>query len=340
LAPGLFRGIVAPVMTGTTRHLLERAFGAVERLITAVLYPLYLVAGRRDRVPILMYHQIGRPWPEAGAGGDAVSPENFARHMEVLARSGYEAVPLGALAAGAGGRRGGGRRRCVLTFDDGLRGQLEHACPVLERHGLPATFFLVAGALGSGRPLPHLDPGVGAGGASASAPAEWLPLSWEEARRLARGGFEIGSHALSHRSLGRLEAGEIELEARGSRQILERRLGVPVEFFAYPFGSRAYGDFDRRTRDLLLRAGYRGACTTVVGSHRPGDDAMTLKRIPIEDGDGPFRLRCKLAGAYDWVGPVKSLAQRVLGRAVRVDAALPAGWQGAGGARLSAAGRG
>jgi hypothetical protein len=33
-----------------------------------------------------------------------------------------------------------------LTFDDGLRCQFEQAVPILDRHGFPATFFLVAKA--------------------------------------------------------------------------------------------------------------------------------------------------------------------------------------------------
>jgi peptidoglycan/xylan/chitin deacetylase (PgdA/CDA1 family) len=39
-------------------------------------------------------------------------------------------------------------RAVALTFDDGYRDQLELAVPILERLGLPATFFLVPGLLG------------------------------------------------------------------------------------------------------------------------------------------------------------------------------------------------
>lgn len=38
-------------------------------------------------------------------------------------------------------------RAVVLTFDDGYRDNLELGVPMLERHGLPATFFLVPGFL-------------------------------------------------------------------------------------------------------------------------------------------------------------------------------------------------
>ena len=105
---------------------------------------------------------------------------------------------------------------------------------------------------------------------------------------------------------------------------------MPVECFAYPFGSRAYGDFDPAIRELLRRAGYRGACTTVVGRNGPGADPLALRRLPVEEADGPFRLRCKLAGAYDWVGPVKSLWQRLVARQERVDAAALAPTAGGG----------
>jgi peptidoglycan/xylan/chitin deacetylase (PgdA/CDA1 family) len=318
----------------TPRHAIEGAFFVVERLITALLYPACLVLGRLRRgarVPVLMYHQVGHPLPGAGPGGEAVSPERFAQQIVALCRAGYRVIPLGALVRRLQDRRAGEPGRCaVLTFDDGLRGQIENACPVLERFGLPATFFLVAGAVGTDRTLPHLasrEEGAG----DEAPPGDWLPLSWEEAGRLAARGFEIGSHSLSHRSLGGLSPEEVEAEAGGSRAVLERRLGVPVEVIAYPFGSGAYGDFDAGTRVILHRAGYRGACTTVVGGNGPGSDPLALRRIPVEESDGPFRLRCKLAGAYDWVGAVKSFWQRLVAREDRVDAAAlaaPAGGEG------------
>src|SRR5262249_49875913 len=39
------------------------------------------------------------------------------------------------------------RRAVVVTFDDGYRDNYEHAWPILCTYGIPATFFVVTGAL-------------------------------------------------------------------------------------------------------------------------------------------------------------------------------------------------
>ena len=76
---------------------------------------------------------------------------------------------------------------------------------------------------------------------------------------------------------------------------------------------------------MLGAQGYAAACTTVIGRCAADADPYAMPRIPMDETDGPFRVRCKLAGAYDWVGRVKSLAQRLLAREDRVDEGLPAG---------------
>lgn len=42
-------------------------------------------------------------------------------------------------------------RAVCITFDDGYRDNIEVACPILQHHGLPATFFVASGFLGGGR---------------------------------------------------------------------------------------------------------------------------------------------------------------------------------------------
>lgn len=313
-------------MTRRLRAMAEEAFAGLEHAVTTLLYPWCLLRARLRRsvrVPILMYHQVGPPLDDGGAGGDRVTPARFEAQMQAIVDAGYRVIRLATLVdAIRHGRVRDLRGAVVLTFDDGLRGQLVFAWPVLRRKRLPATFFIVAGSVGARDPLPHLAQGPLLTDPTAASPA-WRPLTADEIRTLAANGVVIGSHALTHRSLGCLRPAERAFELRRSREVLESVAGARVELFAYPFGSPAYGDFDAAAQDDLSAAGYAGACATVVGRAGDDSDPFALPRLPMEAGDGAFRVRCKLAGAYDWVGPVKLLWQRLVPRLDVVNRPLP-----------------
>ncbi|HKB07138.1 MAG TPA: polysaccharide deacetylase family protein [Candidatus Polarisedimenticolia bacterium] len=315
------------------RRCAEALFYVLERAVTAALHPWFLLRGRLAapvKVPILLYHQVGRPVEGAPACRDSVPPDRFERQIRSVLDAGYRVIPLSSLIeALRSGRLSELKRSVVLTFDDGFRGQFVHAYPVLQRLRLPATLFMVAGYAGRYSFLRHLgleDPPAARG---ATPPLAWLPLSWDELKEMQRHGIEIGSHSLSHRSLGVLSDSEAAFEAHSSRRMLEEHLGAPISLFAYPFGSPVYGDFDPNLEEMLRAQGYVAACTTVIGRCAEGADLYAMPRIPMEDADGPFRVRCKLSGAYDWVGRVKAIGQRLLERKERVDAGLPteASWE-------------
>jgi peptidoglycan/xylan/chitin deacetylase (PgdA/CDA1 family) len=99
-------------------------------------------------------------------------------------------------------------------------------------------------------------------------------MSWGQLRRLDPSLVTIGSHSLTHPILPRLEDAELEREIRDSRQLLEQRLGRPVQFFCFPDGA-----YDERATDLTRRY-YDAAVTTVEGWSQPGDDLQALPRIP------------------------------------------------------------
>jgi peptidoglycan/xylan/chitin deacetylase (PgdA/CDA1 family) len=93
---------------------------------------------------VLMYHRIATlrtdPWQLA------VTPEHFAEHLDVVRRRGQPQTVrelTRRLAAGRGLRRG-----IVMTFDDGYADNVHHALPLLERHDVPGTMFVVAGCVG------------------------------------------------------------------------------------------------------------------------------------------------------------------------------------------------
>lgn len=93
-----------------------------------------------------MYHRVAEetcdPW------GLCVSPRHFDEQMAALAER-RAANDLAAFARPAGFSRDGSR--LAVTFDDGYVDNISEALPILEKHDIPATIFVVAGTLGNKR---------------------------------------------------------------------------------------------------------------------------------------------------------------------------------------------
>lgn len=79
-------------------------------------------------------------------------------------------------------------------------------------------------------------------------------MTWDDARKLADAGMDIGSHTRTHRVLQTLEWEDHNGELAGSRRILQERLDRPVRSIAYPVG---YSLDDRSDlRRAVIEAGY------------------------------------------------------------------------------------
>jgi peptidoglycan/xylan/chitin deacetylase (PgdA/CDA1 family) len=230
-------------------------------------------------IPILMYHQVAEIPGELDPRGLAVPPDRFEQQMSYLARNGYLCLTL---AEAVRHLRGGGpapAKSLVLTFDDGYQDVYSKACPILERFGFTATVFLVAGRLGS--------------------PSDWAGqegarsgqlLSWAEARDLARRGFALGSHTLTHPRLSRLDAQSALGEIRNSRALLQDRLDMHVDFFSYP-----YSDSNPRIQQLVESAGYTAAC---AGDSGPWS-VFHMWRVPCLRYDTTLSFALKASGWYN-----------------------------------------
>ncbi|MDX1578555.1 MAG: polysaccharide deacetylase family protein, partial [Gemmatimonadota bacterium] len=96
---------------------------------------------------ILAYHRVADL--PADPNGLAVHPERFAGHLELLRRN-YRPLPLRTLIRDLAENRLP-ERAVVITFDDGYEDNLTQARPLLARHDVPATVFVVSGQVGAGR---------------------------------------------------------------------------------------------------------------------------------------------------------------------------------------------
>lgn len=108
---------------------------------------------------------------------------------------------------------------------------------------------------------------------------------------LARGGFEIGAHTVSHPILARLDPDAARQEILRGRQHLEEIAHCPVRLFAYPNG-RPGEDYTLDTTKLARQAGFAAAFTTAHGVADRDADMFQLPRFtPWDRGEVAFGMR-------------------------------------------------
>jgi peptidoglycan/xylan/chitin deacetylase (PgdA/CDA1 family) len=94
-------------------------------------------AANRGRVLILTYHRFSR-----GRDLLATPAADFDAHLRYL-KEHYTLVPLSRVAAHYAGARELPARAACVTIDDGFADAYEIAFPLLQRHEVPATLFVI-----------------------------------------------------------------------------------------------------------------------------------------------------------------------------------------------------
>jgi peptidoglycan/xylan/chitin deacetylase (PgdA/CDA1 family) len=220
--------------------------------------------------PVLMYHSIS-PSAQADPHRLRVHPARLDRHLRLLRRLGLRGVSLTELVRAVD--RGAADGLVGLTFDDGYTDFLDHAVPVLERHGMTGTVYVVAGRMGgqnewdTGPRFDIMDPAC--------------------VREVAAAGQEVGSHTMTHARLAGADAATLAAEVGDSKRVLEDVLQAEVPSFCYPYGS-----YDAAAADAVRAAGYDNACVT--GDYHPGD-RVTLPRCYVSPGDTRAHIVARLA---------------------------------------------
>jgi len=261
-----------------------------------------------------MYHSVSQFPNEDKIPYDNVDPSLFENHLRLLKDKKYNVISLNELIVNIKDEKKIKPKTIVITLDDGFKNNFDYALPLLNRHHFSATFFIITGHIGESKPYKHLLMDETAIEYCKMYPESRLPMSEMEIRELSDQGMEIGSHSVTHRSLGNININEAQLEIVESKSCLEKITTKKIDLFTYPFGSRTYGDFNEETKNLLIQAGYKAACTTDIGKVTLDTDIYQLPRIPISGHDGYYSFLFKIAGAYDWVNKVKNLFQKYIKR--------------------------
>jgi peptidoglycan/xylan/chitin deacetylase (PgdA/CDA1 family) len=233
-------------------------------------------------IPILMYHQIdARPVRGVPMRGLVVSPQAFARQMRLLDALGYQGLSMTALMPYLSGEKQG--KVCGITFDDGYLNNVQHAMPVLQRHGFSSTCYVVSGQLGGFNVWDH-------GKGIAPKPL----MQAQHLRQWVAGGQEVGAHTRSHADLTKLSAAQALDEIEGGKRDLEAASGSVVSQFCYP-----YGFYNAALVAQVRQAGYTAATTTARARATTQSSAWELPRVPVMGSVWLPQFWRKVATAYE-----------------------------------------
>lgn len=254
-----------------------------------------------DETLVLMYHGIGGRDPAHDPHNLFVPAERFREQLRSLLRRGYR--PIGLSDYLLRPRRRGFRRRFLVTFDDGYRGVLDEAAPILIELGVPAVCFVCPGLFGGY--------------------STWMPetreclLDEDAVRELSRSGVEIGAHGWDHGAMVGADPRDLSRDTAGAAGAIADTVGIAPRGFAYPFGRH-----DAVAREAVARSGYRVAFSV----HQRGG-RYAVPRIDVNALDTPRSFWVKTAtpayptlrNGLDRTPLVRATIHDVIGRRNRRD---------------------
>lgn len=189
---------------------------------------------RLSGTPVLLHHGLTRASVTPVSGRESkywVTSARFSGCLDQIKQAGYRVALLKELWKAS---NGGAAASLVLTFDDGLTSDYDVAFPLLQAAGFAAEFFVNTSEIGK--------PGF---------------LDWPQMKEMQRAGMSFQSHGQEHVALTLLATHALERQLKGSKLLLEDRLGCAVDFFAVPYGLSS-----GRIVEAALQAGYKAVCTS------------------------------------------------------------------------------
>jgi peptidoglycan/xylan/chitin deacetylase (PgdA/CDA1 family) len=199
--------------------------------------------------------------------------------MKFLKDNNYNIVSLQELVRMIRSKRPMPRKTVAITFDDGYKNNYTHAFWALKKYNIPATVFVAVNKIGTDG---H--------------------LSWGDLKKMSENNISIGSHTLSECFLPDIKDDtELKKEIYESRNRIKTRIPDGGDFIAY-----CSGGFNDKIRDMVIAAGYKGACATNPGRRYPKNDIFALKRLRISrTSDNLFVFWIQTSGFYTWIKEIR-----------------------------------
>lgn len=188
--------------------------------------------GHDEGVVVLMYHDFGY-----SKDPKIINAEVFEEQMAALAASDYDVISMDQYVDYMEGNLVLDKKSVLITFDDGYEDYYSIAYPILKKHNLPATNFIIVKLTDepNERALPH--------------------LTWDQMREMEQYGQSFYSHTYNHHlyldpgennhaaltSLKENETeeqyiGRIKSDLSAAHKLLVKELGEQPNIVAFPYG--------------------------------------------------------------------------------------------------------
>ncbi|MFT4023763.1 MAG: polysaccharide deacetylase family protein [Flavihumibacter sp.] len=223
------------------------------------------------QIPVLCYHQIRdyKPTDSKSARDYIIPPADFKAQMKGLYDSGYTTILPEDLYAYLNGRKQLPAKPVMLTFDDGCDEQFDMAHDVLDPLKFKGAYFIMT--------------------VSVNRPNY---MKAEQIRQLAGEGHSIGLHTWDHHNVKKYQGTDWETQISKPKGQLEKIVGKPVQFFAYPFGLwNAPAIPELKNRGLI--AAFQ--LSTARDSQEP---LHTIRRIIVPGGWSGAQLVNRMKGSF------------------------------------------
>lgn len=218
---------------------------------------LFLLATPSQAAIILQYHHVSDSTPYS----TSVTPEQFIRHLQLIADEGFRVVPLQNLIDAISQKQVLPDNLLAITFDDGYQDIYQNAYPALKKRGWPFSVFI------SPKPIEEKYGDA---------------MDWATLQEMAKHGASIYNHSQSHNHLIYTFPAEnmAEWQTRTrqditqAQQTIEHYFPGSAKILAYP-----YGEFNGALKKLLKDMQYIGIGQQ-SGPVHAHSDLLALPRYP------------------------------------------------------------
>ena len=248
------------------------------------------------RVPVVIYHNVGRPRANEYPGL-TTPPAEFEAQIQLMTNMGYKAILPGDWLQWREAGQELPEKPVMLVFDDAYEETADVAFPMLHRHGFKAACMVVTSCIGTTNRWDE----------EAGRPSFQL-MNELQIQQWARKGIEFGGHTSSHPELPLVSDERVEQEVAECKETLAKLLGKAPVSFAYPFGGLSAAATAAVGRHFQL------GFTSWPGRLHLGVDPSLVPRIAFLPGESKIGMWCRLRLGKNPFEVIRNRWRRFIGK--------------------------